>query len=246
MDVNLVQTVAIYALPVLFAITLHEAAHGYVARHFGDLTAFAQGRISLNPLRHIDPVGTIVVPLVILVLSAGKFLFGWAKPVPVNYSALRKPKPHMAWVAAAGPGANLLMALMWAVVLRVFIGASSRSDAWMQVARSHGAGGLVDAVIKHGAGPAEFLIGVGAAGVLVNLILMLLNLLPILPLDGGRILASLLPGRAAWQFSKLEPWGLPLLLLLAFVPVYGTNALSIILSPLLHESEALVRAMVFL
>ena len=112
MDVNsLVQTVAIYALPVLFAITLHEAAHGYVARHFGDMTAHAEGRISLNPVRHVDIVGTIVVPLAILLLSGGRFLFGWAKPVPVNYSALRKPRQHMAWVAAAGPAMNLLMAV---------------------------------------------------------------------------------------------------------------------------------------
>src|SRR5687768_3793109 len=134
MDLNhLVQTVAIYALPVLFAITLHEAAHGYVARHFGDLTAHAQGRISLNPIRHIDVVGTLVVPLVILVLSGGRFLFGWAKPVPVNYSALRKPRQHMAWVAAAGPAANLAMALLWAVVLRAAIAATSRAEAWTEV-----------------------------------------------------------------------------------------------------------------
>src|SRR5689334_8608971 len=122
MHVNtLVQTVAIYALPVLFAITLHEAAHGYVARHFGDMTAHAQGRISLNPLRHIDLVGTILVPAVILLLSGSKFLFGWAKPVPVNYSALRKPRQHMAWVAAAGPGANLAMAIAWALLLKLAI-----------------------------------------------------------------------------------------------------------------------------
>src|SRR4249920_1098278 len=126
MDVNnLVQTVAIYALPVLFAITLHEAAHGYVARHFGDLTAHAQGRISLNPLRHIDLVGTIVLPLVILVTTiaagTGGFLFGWAKPVPVNYSALRKPRQHMAWVAAAGPAANLAMAVLWALLLKLAV-----------------------------------------------------------------------------------------------------------------------------
>src|SRR5262245_58953036 len=119
MDVNhLVQTVAIYALPVLFAITLHEAAHGYVARHFGDMTAHAQGRISLNPLRHIDLIGTLVVPVAILLLSGSQFLFGWAKPVPVNYSALRKPRQHMALVAAAGPGANLAMALFWALLLK--------------------------------------------------------------------------------------------------------------------------------
>src|ERR687883_1755073 len=127
MDVNsLVQTVAIYAFPVLFAITLHEAAHGYVARHFGDMTAHAQGRISLNPMRHVDLLGTVVVPLLILVVSAGKFLFGWAKPVPVNYSALRKPRQHMAWVAAAGPLANLAMALLWALVLRLAIAMSPR------------------------------------------------------------------------------------------------------------------------
>ena len=245
MDVNqLVQTVAIYALPVLFAITLHEAAHGYVARHFGDMTAHAQGRISLNPLRHVDLVGTLVVPLVILLLSSGKLLFGWAKPVPVNYSALRNPRPHMAWVAAAGPGANLVMALLWAVLLRAGIAISSRSDAWLEVAQSHGAGRLVDVVVEHGAGGAEYLIGVSAAGIVVNLVLMLLNLLPIPPLDGGRIVTSLLPNRAAWQFSKLEPWGVPLLLLLLLVPVYGSNVLSLILSPLLFESEALVRAAV--
>src|SRR4030088_2892294 len=122
MDLNLqaiAQTFALYALPVLLAITLHEAAHGYVARHFGDMTAHAQGRISLNPVRHVDILGTLVVPLIILVLSGGRFLFGWAKPVPVNYSALRKPRLHMAWVAAAGPVANLIMALGWALLLKV-------------------------------------------------------------------------------------------------------------------------------
>lgn len=247
MDVTqLVQTVAIYALPVLFAITLHEAAHGYVARHFGDMTAYAQGRISLNPVRHVDIIGTLVVPLVILVLSGGRFLFGWAKPVPVNYSALRKPRPHMALVAAAGPGANLVMALFWALVLRAAVSMTSRSDAWLELAQQQGVGGLIDGVMRHGSGAAEFLIGVSAAGILVNLLLMLLNLLPILPLDGGRIVASLLPSRAAWQFAKLEPLGVPLLLVLLFVPVYGSNALSLILSPLLFESEALVRAMVLL
>ena len=218
MDVNnLVQTVAIYALPVLFAITLHEAAHGYVARHFGDMTAYAQGRVSLNPLRHIDLLGTIVVPLVMLAFSG--FLFGWAKPVPVNYSALRKPRRHMAWVAAAGPGANLLMAVAWALLLKiaVLLPPNTFSD------------------------PLQLM---SEAGIKVNLIFMFLNLLPILPLDGGRIVASLLPKRAAWQFAKLEPWGIPLLLLLMFVPIYGSNALSLILSPLLYESDALIRAVV--
>src|SRR5438105_8005198 len=162
MDVNsLVQTVAIYALPVLFAITLHEAAHGYVARHFGDMTAHAQGRISLNPVRHIDLVGTILVPAIILAttVAAGTsgFLFGWAKPVPVNYSALRKPRQHMAWVAAAGPGANLAMALVWALLLKlvVLIPENMFSMPLALMAR---------------------------AGIVVNLLFMFLNLLPILPL----------------------------------------------------------------
>jgi Zn-dependent protease len=215
MDVpQLVQTVAIYALPVLFAITLHEAAHGYVARHFGDMTAHAQGRISLNPARHIDIVGTIVVPLIILALSGGKFLFGWAKPVPVNYSALKRPRQHMAWVAAAGPGANLAMALIWALLLKL-------------------------AVVL----PPNFfsvpLRLMGEAGIVVNLVFMFLNLLPILPLDGGRILASLLPHRAAWQYAKLEPWGVPLLLVLLV-----TNVLNFVLEPLVGASDALIRAIV--
>jgi Zn-dependent protease len=215
MDVtNLVQTFAIYALPVLFAITLHEAAHGYVARHFGDMTAHAQGRISLNPVRHIDVVGTIVVPLVILVLSSGKFLFGWAKPVPVNYSALRKPKQHMAWVAAAGPGANLVMALVWALLLKL----------------------AVLLPVNLFSVPLRLM---AEAGIVVNLVFMFLNLLPILPLDGGRILASLLPNRAAWQYAKLEPWGLPLLVLLLL-----TNVLNFVLEPLVGASDALIRAIV--
>lgn len=243
---QLAKTVAIYALPVLFAITLHEAAHGYVARHFGDMTAHAQGRISLNPVRHIDLIGTVVVPLAILLLTAGKFLFGWAKPVPVNYSALRRPRQHMAWVAAAGPAANLAMAVFWAMLLRAGIAMSERAEAWTEVAQVYGAGGLVDAAKRHGDGAVEYFIGVAAAGILVNLLLMLLNLLPIPPLDGGRVVTSLLPRRAAWRFAKLEPWGVPLLLLLIFVPVYGSNVLSLILSPLLFESEALVRAMVLL
>jgi Zn-dependent protease len=242
MDVtHLVQTFVLYAVPVLFAITLHEAAHGFVARHFGDMTAYAQGRVSLNPIRHVDLIGTIIVPLVILVVSWGTFLFGWAKPVPVNYSALRKPREHMAWVAAAGPAANLAMAIFWAIVLRIGVAASGRAEAWSEVASRFGTGGLVQAVLMHGSGGAEFLIGVGAAGVAVNLILMLLNLLPIPPLDGGRIVTSLLPRRAASRFAKIEPWGVPILLLLLF-----TKQLGAVLSPLLAESEALIRAVVFL
>ncbi len=217
MEINqLIQTIAIYALPVLFAITLHEAAHGYVARYFGDMTAFAQRRISLNPMRHIDPVGTIVVPLAILLLSGGRFLFGWAKPVPVNYSALRKPKQHMAWVAAAGPGANLAMALGWAALLKLglMLPGNSYTEPMLRMAQ---------------------------AGVLVNLVFMFLNLLPILPLDGGRILTSLLPNRMSWQYAKLEPWGLPLLFILL-----ATHLLDAVLNPLVDFSASLIRALVLL
>ncbi|MBI1943677.1 MAG: site-2 protease family protein [Betaproteobacteria bacterium] len=222
MDVsNFVQTVAIYALPVLFAITLHEAAHGYVARHFGDMTAYAQGRISLNPARHIDFLGTIVVPALILALSGGRFLFGWAKPVPVNYSALRSPKRHMLWVAAAGPAANLAMALGWAVLLKLTVLLP---------------GNLFAVPMKL----------MAEAGILVNLIFMFLNLLPILPLDGGRILASLLPNRAAWQYSRLEPLGLPVLLLLLVIPVSGgRTVLDLVLSPLVGTSGAMIRSLVY-
>jgi len=215
MDITqLVQTVAIYALPVLLAITLHEAAHGYVARHFGDMTAYAQGRVSLNPARHIDLVGTIIVPVAILVLTklagGAGMLFGWAKPVPVNYSALRRPRQHMLWVAAAGPGANLAMALAWAACFKAadVLPANYFTQATLLMAR---------------------------AGIEVNVILMLLNLLPILPLDGGRIVASLLPSRLAWRYAKLEPWGLPILLLLLF-----TSALGVILSPMISLSYRII------
>jgi Zn-dependent protease len=211
---QLVQTVAIYALPVLLAITLHEAAHGYVARHFGDMTAYAQGRISLNPARHIDLVGTIIVPVAILVLTklagGAGMLFGWAKPVPVNYSALRRPRQHMLWVAAAGPGANLAMALAWAAVFKAtdVLPANYFTQPMLLMAK---------------------------AGIEVNVVLMLLNLLPILPLDGGRIVASLLPSRLAWRYSKLEPWGFPILLLLLF-----TSALGVILAPMISLSYRII------
>ena len=204
---NLIQTLAIYAIPVLLAITLHEAAHGYVARHFGDPTAYLAGRISLNPLRHVDPVGTILVPGAILVASkligGSAMLFGWAKPVPVDFARLRHPKQDMLWVAAAGPGANLLMAVGWAALLKATIAMEP---------------GLLSA----------FLAGNARAGIEINAVLMLLNLLPIPPLDGGRIAVSLLPHRLAWQFSKLEPYGLAILLVLLFTDILGR-----ILGPLL-------------
>jgi Zn-dependent protease len=206
-------TIAIYALPVIFAITLHEAAHGYVAKHFGDTTAYVLGRVSLNPARHIDLLGTIIVPLSILlattVFGMGGILFGWAKPVPVNYHALRRPRQHMMWVAAAGPGANLVMALGWGLALKF---------------------GLVA-----GLGGSAFLIEMAKAGILVNVILMLLNLIPILPLDGGRIVASLLPPRMSEPYSRLEPLGFPILLALLF-----TNTLGVVLYPMVAGSIQLI------
>jgi Zn-dependent protease len=200
MELTLIQKIAVFALPVIFAITLHEAAHGYVARFFGDMTAAAAGRISVNPLRHIDPVGTILVPLVILLtsklLGGGAILFGWAKPVPVNFARLRRPKQDMLWVAAAGPGVNFLMAVFWALMIQL----------------GHALG--------NGFASAPLML-MGAAGVFINVILMALNLIPLPPLDGGRIAVSLLPYKAAYRFAKLEPWGLFILLGLMFTGVLG-------------------------
>jgi len=201
MDVtHLVQTVAIYAIPVLFAITLHEAAHGYVARHFGDLTAHAEGRISLNPIRHIDWLGTVVVPLLVLYFSSWKFVFGWAKPVPVNYSALQSPRrTTMGLVAAAGPAANLIMLLCWGVALRA--ATDFLPGAWSTP-----------------------LAAMAEAGVVANLVLMVINLVPILPLDGGRILLSLLPRRPAAQYARFEQWSSHLLTAVVLFAVFDGMA----------------------
>jgi Zn-dependent protease len=217
MELNLVQTIAIYALPVVFAITLHEAAHGYVAMHLGDKTAWMLGRVSLNPVRHIDWLGTVILPLVMLVLSGGRFMFGWAKPVPVNFQALRNPKRDMLWVAVAGPAANLAMALAWAAALK--IGDVSGLDA------------------------GAFLAQVSAVWIGVNLVFMALNLLPILPLDGGRIVASLLPGRLAWSYSRLEPYGLPILLALVVMSSYGFDVLGLLLDPIMNASKSVIETL---
>ncbi len=192
----LIQKIAVFALPVLFAITLHEAAHGYVARHFGDMTAYAAGRVSLNPLRHIELVGTIIVPLVCLLLPGG-ILFGWAKPVPVNFGNLRNPKKDMLWVAAAGPASNLVMALGWAIALKLGLSLAPDNPA------------------------AAWLVLVGVCGVFVNVIFMVLNLLPLPPLDGGRIAVSLLPHRLAWKFAQLERFGFIILIVLLLTGVLG-------------------------
>jgi Zn-dependent protease len=209
---DLIQSIAIYAIPVIFAITLHEAAHGYAARALGDPTAWQMGRISLNPARHIDPVGTLLVPLLILLasklLGSPGLLFGWAKPVPVDFGRLRRPKKDMLWVAAAGPAANLLMAIVWALMLRLLSEAGGLDGFWLKMAY---------------------------AGVMVNLVLMALNLLPLLPLDGGRIVFSLLPHKLAWQYSRIEPYGTMIVLLLLF-----TGSLSFFMHPFLALGGAIV------
>lgn len=197
---ELIITLTIWALPVLFAITLHEAAHGYAARHFGDRTAELAGRISLNPLRHIDPMGTLLVPGIILATSSflggAPMLFGWAKPVPVNFGRLRNPKADMFWVAAAGPLSNLLMAMGWALAF-LLAEASQESAYALPLAK------MAD------------------AGIEINGVLMVLNLLPLPPLDGGRIAVSLLPSKAAYRFAQLEPYGFPILLFLLFTGILG-------------------------
>lgn len=204
---NVIQEIAVYAIPVLFAITVHEAAHGYVARMFGDNTAYVLGRVTLNPVKHIDPIGTIVVPLGMVLLTG--FMFGWAKPVPVDWGSLRKPKRDMIWVAAAGPGVNLAMAVVWALLYRVLSAAGVQESYFYLVAQ---------------------------AGINVNLVFMALNLLPIPPLDGGRIVSGLLPTRMSIAYSRIEPYGLFILLALMF-----TGALSFFLRPLHDIGAAIVR-----
>ena len=175
-----IQTILIYALPVLFAITVHEAAHGYAARHFGDNTAAMMGRITLNPIKHIDPVGTILMPLLLYFATAGNFLFGYAKPVPVRFGNLRNPKRDMIWVALAGPGANLAQAFGWMVLLYLLAGA-----------------GITE----------PFFVKMCQGGVLVNVVMFVFNLFPLPPLGGGRILVGLLPNPQAMLLSRVEPWG---------------------------------------
>ena len=195
-ELTLVQKIAVSVLPVLFAITLHEVAHGWVARKLGDPTAYMLGRLSLNPIRHIDPIGTVLVPLLLMMM--GGFIFGWAKPVPVTWENLRNPRRDMALVALAGPMTNLAMALVWGVIAKV--GYLTMSMAPL---------------------PGRMLILMGAMGIFINLVLMVLNLIPLLPLDGGRIVSSLLPRRAAAKFNLIEPYGFIVLLGLLVTGVLG-------------------------
>ena len=192
---QLIQTVLIYALPVLFAITIHEAAHGYAARHFGDNTAYMLGRITLNPIKHIDPVGTILMPIMLYFATSGAFLFGYAKPVPVNFGHLRNPKRDMVWVALAGPASNFIQAIVWAVVMITLVGTGVEERFFLEMAR---------------------------AGVLVNLVMWAFNLFPVPPLDGGRILVGLLPWRQAQMVSRLEPYGFFIVMGLVIFGVVGT------------------------
>ncbi len=217
MDTNtLIQTVLIYALPVVFAITVHEAAHGYVARYFGDPTASMMGRVTLNPFPHIDPIGTILMPLLLYFATSGAFLFGYAKPVPVDFGRLRRPKRDMIWVAAAGPASNFIQALLWAIAYTVLAGS-----------------GLTE----------RFFLEMCKAGVLVNLVMFAFNLFPLPPLDGGRVLVGLLPPRQAYAVARIEPWGFFIVMGLVIAGVvgnlwlrpliaFGYGAIDLLLTPL--------------
>jgi Zn-dependent protease len=192
---QLIQTVLIYALPVLFAITVHEAAHGYAARALGDNTAWMMGRVTLNPIKHIDLVGTILMPLVLYFATSGAFLFGYAKPVPVRFDLLRHPKRDMVWVALAGPGANLLQALLWGIALYAMMA--------MNVSE-------------------RFFLEMGKAGMLTNVVMFAFNLFPLPPLDGGRIVVGLLPWKQAAWFARIEPWGFFIVMGLVVAGVVST------------------------
>ena len=219
MDIaDLIQTVTLYALPVLFAITVHEAAHGYVARHFGDNTAYLQGRVTLNPLKPIDPIGTIAMPLLLYFATSGAFLFGYAKPVPVDFGALRNPKRDMVWVALAGPASNFAQAIFWALMLVVLASMNVEEPFFVKMAQ---------------------------AGILVNLVMWAFNLFPLPPLDGGRILVGLLPGKQAQTVSRIEPWGFFIVMGLVIAGVVGAlwlrplmalgyGAINVLISPLAY------------
>ena len=216
MDSSLIQTIAVYALPVIFAITLHEAAHGYAARLLGDNTAYMMGRVSFNPMRHIDPLGTIAIPLLLYFATSGAFVFGYAKPVPVAFGNLRNPRWGSLWVAAAGPLCNFLQALVW---------------------------GLFGVVLAVMAVDEPFFTRMAGAGVGVNLVLGVLNLFPLPPLDGGRVLMALLPPRQAIALSRLEPYGFFIVMALVMtgtltrywlspLVTLGYSAITAILTPL--------------
>ena len=211
---NTIQTLAVLVLPVLFAITVHEAAHGWVAYKLGDSTAMMLGRVTLNPLKHIDPLGTVILPLGMYLLTG--FMFGWAKPVPVDWRNLGHPRRDMALVALAGPGSNLVMAFLWALGMRIGLD-MGETATWVAM-------------------PLVFM---ATAGILINTILMLLNLLPILPLDGGRVVASILPPKLSSVYARMEPWGLFII-----VGLLASGLLGHILGPLLQMTQRLIVSLV--
>lgn len=211
MELSLIQKIVIYAPPVIFAITVHEAAHGYAAKHFGDMTAYNAGRITLNPIKHIDLFGTILLPAITILL--GGILFGWAKPVPVDFGRLRNPKKDMLWVAVAGPASNFVMAIFWALVIKFSAGAP-------------------EAI-------AYPLVLMAKAGVGINIVLMVLNLLPLPPLDGGRIAVSLLPMHLARPFAQIERFGFIILIALLF-----TGVLNKILEPFINIVYSLINSLI--
>ena len=209
-DLTLVEKIIVWAIPVLFAITVHEVAHGWVASRLGDQTARRLGRLTLNPIKHIDPIGTVVLPALLLYL--GGFIFGWAKPVPVNWQNLGHPRRDMALVAAAGPGANLVMLVLWALLGKLLF-LLNQNPVWLL----------------------ELLQPMYRIGIWINIILMVLNLFPLLPLDGGRIMTSLLPASLATAYSRLEPFGLLLLVLLLATGILGN-----ILGPVVTSMEGFI------
>lgn len=209
-EFTFIQKIAIFAIPVIFAITVHEAAHGLVASYFGDQTARLSGRLTLNPIKHIDPIGTVALPLILL--AFGGLIIGWAKPVPVEWRNLRNPRQDMAWVAIAGPGANLIMMLLWAVIAKMAIS----FETFFQ-------------------GFAQPMLYMAMAGVTINIVLMVLNLLPVPPLDGSRVVSSLLPPRMAAKYNRLEPYGLIIVILLLL-----TGVLSWILWPIISGVQSLL------
>ena len=209
---NIIQTIAIYAIPVLFAITVHEAAHGYVARHYGDNTAWMLGRVTLNPLKHIDPLGTILMPLFLYIATSGAFLFGYAKPVPVRFDRLRHPKRDMIWVALAGPASNLIQALFWGALLYVLLGLGVSEPFFLQMCKG---------------------------GVLVNIVMFAFNLFPLPPLDGGRVLAGLLPRHAANALSRVEPYGFFIVMALVVTGIVS----SLWMRPLMNATYRLLEVL---